>query len=164
MKKIRLENTQNNSNKFYEMEEKSNGLFTAKWGRIGSSIYPAQKDYHISEWDDILNKKLKKGYIQMNPTATQATKKVAAKKVVKKRPAKRAVKSNSVEGKFMRLKRHINELYQTPASDGRVNSKLDANSDSDLGFCTGVLEEIRSGINPSKDMLIKANELWRKYN
>ena len=89
MKKIRLENTQNNSNKFYEMEEKSNGLFTAKWGRIGKSTYPAQKDYHISEWDDILNKKLKKGYKQMNPTTTQATRKVAAKRPAKKRPAKR---------------------------------------------------------------------------
>ena len=96
----------------------------------------------------------------MKPTKKYATKRPA----IKKRPAKRAVKSNSVEGKFMRLKRLINDLYQTPASDGRVNSKLDSDSDKDLGFCGGVLEEIRSGINPSKEMLVKANELWRKYN
>ena len=38
------------------------------------------------------------------------TKKTAAKRVVKKRPAKRAVRSNSVEGKFMKLRNHINNL------------------------------------------------------
>ena len=158
MKKIRLENTQNNSNKFYEMKETGNGDFIASWGRIGNSIYPQQKSYPMSDWDTTLNKKLKKGY-SMKPT-----KKTAAKRVVKKRPAKRAVRSDSVEGKIMKLKNRINDLYATPSPDGRVNSKLDQRSDLDLGFCNGILEEIRDGINPSKAMLMKANNLWKTYD
>ena len=92
------------------------------------------------------------------------TKKTAAKRVVKKRPAKRAVRSNSVEGKFMKLRDHINNLYVTPAPDGRVNSNIKHETGSDLGWCNGILEEIRDGINPGREMLIAANDLWRKYN
>ena len=91
------------------------------------------------------------------------SKKTAAKRVVKKRPAKRAVRSDSVEGKIMKLKNHINNLYATPAPDGRVNSKLTSTSDGDLGWCNGILEEIRDGINPTKAMYLKANNLWRTY-
>ena len=36
------------------------------------------------------------------------TKKTAAKRVAKKRPAKRAVRRNSTEGKFLNLKYRIN--------------------------------------------------------
>ena len=36
-------------------------------------------------------------------------------------------------------------------------------SDKDLGFCNGILEEIRDGINPNRENLMKANDLWRKY-
>ena len=92
------------------------------------------------------------------------TKKTAAKRTTAKRPAKRAVRSNSVEGKFMKLRNHINNLYATPAPDGRVNSKLTSTSDGDLGWCNGILEEIRDGINPSRENLIAANDLWKKYN
>ena len=38
------------------------------------------------------------------------------------------------------------------------------NSKDDKSWVMGVIEEIRDGINPSKEMLVKANELWRKYN
>ena len=63
MKKIRLENTIGNSNKFYEMEEQTGGEFIASWGSIGNSIYPAQKVYPMSDWTKTVNKKLNKGYI-----------------------------------------------------------------------------------------------------
>tara|TARA_B100001250_G_C19424492_1_gene624687 strand:- start:175 stop:639 length:465 start_codon:yes stop_codon:yes gene_type:complete len=154
MKKIRLENTQNNSNKFYEMNEGNGGIFIATWGRIGNSIYPQQKTYQMSEWDDILNKKLKKGYKQMNPTTTQATRKVAAKRPAKKRPAKRAVRKNSLEGKWLDLKYRINDHH----------SRTGIDSKEDKSWVMGVIEEVRSGINPTKAMYMKANNLWRTYN
>ena len=62
MKKVRLENTKGNYNKFYEMEEQGNGEFIASWGRIGSSVYPAQKNYPMSDWDKVFNAKINKGY------------------------------------------------------------------------------------------------------
>ena len=148
MKKIRLENTQNNSNKFYEMEEQSNGEFIAKWGRIGNSIYPAQKNYPMSEWDNILNKKLKKGY------SMKSSKKTAAKRTTAKRPAKRAVRKNSMLGKFMDLKYRINSHHELTGIDSK----------DDKSWVMGVMEEIRSGINPSKAMLMKANNLWKTYD
>jgi len=148
MKKIRLENTQNNSNKFYEMKETGNGDFIASWGRIGNSVYPAQKSYPMSDWDTTLKKKLKKGYIQMN-----TTKKVAAKRPAKKRPAKRAVRRNSLEGKWLELKYRINDHYTRTGIDSK----------EDKSWVMGVIEEVRSGINPTKAMYMKANNLWRTY-
>ncbi len=81
MKKIRLENTQNNSNKFYEMKETGNGDFIASWGRIGNSIYPQQKSYSMSDWDDILNKKISKGYV-VTPQPKKPAKRKASKRLV----------------------------------------------------------------------------------
>ena len=37
-------------------------------------------------------------------------------------------------------------------------------SKSDKSWVMGVIEEIRGGINPSKEMLVKANNLWKKYD
>ena len=145
-KKIRLENTQNNSNKFYEMEEQGNGEFLVSWGRIGNSVYPAQKNYSMSEWDNILNKKLKKGY-SMKPTKTTAAKRPA------KRPAKRAVRKNSLEGKWLDLKYRINDHH----------SRTGIDSKEDKSWVMGVIEEVRSGINPTKAMYMKANNLWNTY-
>ncbi len=82
------------------------------------------------------------------------TKKYAAKRVAKKRPAKRAVRRNSVEGKFLNLKYRMNEHHELTGIDSK----------SDKSWVMGVIEEIRGGINPSKDMLQKANNLWKKYN
>ena len=78
-------------------------------------------------------------------------KKTAAKRVVKKRPAKRAVRSNSVEGKFMKLKNRIDGAF------------VGGEHQDDKSWVMGVIEEIRDGINPSKAMLLKANNLWRAY-
>ena len=147
MKKIRLENTQNNSNKFYEMEEKGNGLFCASWGRIGNSVLPAQKIYKQSEWDNILKKKLKKGYSMKSTTKTTAAKRPA------KRPAKRAVRKNSLEGKWVDLKYRINDHF----------AKTGIDSSKDKSWVMGVIEELRGGINPSKAMYMKANNLWKTY-
>ena len=146
MKKIILENTQNNSNKFYEMEQFTQDEFIAKWGRIGNSVYPAQKNYPMSDWDDILKKKLKKGYV-MKPTKSTAAKRPA------KRPAKRAVRKNSLEGKWLDLKYRINDHFKRTGID----------SSQDKSWVMGVIEELRGGINPSKAMYMKANNLWKTY-
>ena len=82
------------------------------------------------------------------------TKKTAAKRPAKKRPAKRAVRRNSTEGRFLKLKYRINEHHELTGIDSK----------SDKSWVMGVIEEIRGGINPSKDMLQKANNLWKTYD
>ena len=60
----------------------------------------------------------------------------------KKKPAKRAVRTGSIEHKVMNLKNRINDCYATPAPDGRVNSKLTSTSDNDLGWVNNLLLDI----------------------
>ena len=84
----------------------------------------------------------------------KATKRTAAKRVAKKRPAKRAVRKNSVEGKFLELKYRINDHHERTGIDSK----------KDKSWVMGVIEEIRGGINPSKAMFIKANNLWKTYD
>ena len=79
-----------------------------------------------------------------------ATKRTAAKK----RPAKRAVRRNSVEGKFLNLKYRINAHHELTGIDSK----------KDKSWVMGVIEEIRGGINPTKAMLHKANNLWKTYD
>ena len=81
-------------------------------------------------------------------------KKTAAKRVTKKRPAKRAVRKGSVESKFMNLKYRLNAHYELTGIDSK----------KDKSWVMGVIEEIRSGINPTKAMLLKANNLWNTYD
>ena len=82
------------------------------------------------------------------------TKRTAAKRVAKKRPTKRAVRSNSTEGKFMKLKYRINDHYERTGVDSKT----------DKSWVMGVIEEIRGGINPTKAMYMKANNLWNTYS
>ena len=82
------------------------------------------------------------------------TKKTAAKRVAKKRPAKRAVRKGSVESKFMDLKYRLNAHYELTGIDSK----------DDKSWVMGVIEEIRGGINPTKAMLLKANNLWKTYD
>ena len=95
----------------------------------------------ISNWS-----KLKRS--SMKPTKT-----TAAKRPAKRRPAKRAVRKNSLEGKWLELKYRINEHFARTAID----------SSQDKSWVMGVIEEVRSGINPTKAMYMKANNLWRTY-
>lgn len=52
--------TTDNNNKFYNLHDNDNGTMTVTYGRFGSD--GTVKNYDISEWDKILNSKLKKGY------------------------------------------------------------------------------------------------------
>ena len=52
--------TAENNNKFYEMEELSDGNFTVKYGRVGGK--DNKLTYPISEWDAKYKEKVKKGY------------------------------------------------------------------------------------------------------
>ena len=65
-------------------------------------------------------------------------------KPTKKKPAKRAVRTGSIEHKVMNLKNRINDCYATPAPDGRVNPKLTSTSDGHLGLVNKVLLDIRN--------------------
>ena len=49
-----------NNNKYYEMVENDGGMFTAKWGRVGSN--PQTKDFPMRDWDKKYKSKTKKGY------------------------------------------------------------------------------------------------------
>ena len=140
------------------MEEQGNGEFIVSWGRIGNSIYPAQKNYPMSEWDKVLDSKIKKGYVLNKANLKKgvqmkSTKKTAAKRPAKRRPAKRAVRKNSLEGKWLDLKYRINDHH----------SRTGIDSKEDKSWVMGVIEEVRSGINPTKAMYMKANNLWRTY-
>ena len=129
------------------MEEDTGGEFIASWGRIGNSVYPAQKNYPMSDWNKVLDSKIKKGY-SMKPTKT-----TAAKRTTAKRPAKRAVRKNSLEGKWLELKYRLNDHH----------SRTGIDSKDDKSWVMGVIEELRGGINPSKAMYMKANNLWKTY-
>lgn len=56
-----LQNTTGNHNKFYEMTDLGNGVFQARYGKIGD---PGQivTYYPISEWERIYREKINKGY------------------------------------------------------------------------------------------------------
>ena len=86
-------------------------------------------------------------------------------KPTKKKPAKRAVRTGSIEHKVMNLLKRITDCYATPAPDGRVNSKLTSTSDSDLGWVSQLLLCIRDNnwTTLSKEDMLKCNGLWRKY-
>ncbi len=49
-----------NNNKYYNLENNGNGTFTAKWGRVEG--HESSKVYPISKWQSTINSKLKKGY------------------------------------------------------------------------------------------------------
>ena len=90
----------------------------------------------------------------MKPSPKKYATKRTAKRTSKKRPAKRAVRRNSVEGKFLNLKYRINAHHELTGIDSK----------SDKSWVMGVIEEIRGGINPTKAMLLKANNLWKTYD
>lgn len=52
--------TAENNNKFYDMTEKSDGSWTAHWGRVGAS--GETMDYPAALWDKKYREKVKKGY------------------------------------------------------------------------------------------------------
>ena len=83
----------------------------------------------------------------------KSTKKTAAKRTTAKRPAKRAVRKNSLEGKWLDLKYRINDHF----------AKTGIDSSRDKSWVMGVIEEVRGGINPTKAMYMKANNLWKTY-
>lgn len=49
-----------NNNKFYEMADIGDGMWRARWGRVGTS--GQTKTYDVWEWDRKVNEKLRKGY------------------------------------------------------------------------------------------------------
>ncbi len=52
--------TPNNNNKFYEMKEKGDGMFSVTYGRVGTK--GAQLSYPMSQWDQKIREKTRKGY------------------------------------------------------------------------------------------------------
>lgn len=52
--------SENNNNKYYDMQELQNGIFKATWGRVDSTA--ASQTYPMNKWKTKYNEKIKKGY------------------------------------------------------------------------------------------------------
>jgi hypothetical protein len=61
----RYENTEGTSNKFWEIYENNNGLYTAEWGRIERGVQGSKDDYSYSEARYVASKKLANGYVKV---------------------------------------------------------------------------------------------------
>ena len=90
----------------------------------------------------------------MNPTKT---------KPAKKRPAKRRVvsaedfaKRNPVLSKLLDLKYRINNAYRNREDDHM-------NTIHDKSWVIKQIDDIRNGRVLSKNNMLKANDIWRKY-
>ena len=65
MKSVYLENTNDNHNKYYEMNENPDGAsFTASWGKIGFN--GGTQIYGMNEWSMKYQEKINKGYKDIN--------------------------------------------------------------------------------------------------
>ena len=89
--------------------------------------------------------------VNMNPT--------------KKRPAKRKVvsaedfaKRNPVLSKLLDLKYRINEAYRNGADDAYNDTR------ADKSWVMKQIEDIRNGRVLSKNNMLKANDIWKRYN
>lgn len=56
--------TDQNNNKYYNMEDNGNGTFTVKYGRIGGN--ETTKVYSDSDWEKVYRSKVKKGYTDVS--------------------------------------------------------------------------------------------------
>lgn len=63
------DNNGSDSNKEYSLNPLGDGTFKAEWGRVGG--HHSSKIYPISDWDKILNSKLKKGYVERTNFMTE---------------------------------------------------------------------------------------------
>ena len=63
--------TSENNNKFYHMNENSDGTFTATYGRVDKTS--TEKQYPMSNWDKIYRAKTKKGYSDMTHLFVEET-------------------------------------------------------------------------------------------
>ena len=88
--------------------------------------------------------------VNMNPT--------------KKRPAKRRVvsaedfaKRNPVLSKLLDLKYRINEAYRGGADDAYNDTR------ADKSWVMKQIEDIRNGRVLSKNNMLKANDIWKRY-
>ena len=79
------------------------------------------------------------------------TKKVAAKRVTKKKPAKRAVRTGSIEYKLMKLRNRIDEAFHG------------VEHEADKKWVCTLVERVQNNEHLTKAVLLKANNLWRTY-
>jgi poly [ADP-ribose] polymerase 2/3/4 len=63
--------TAENNNKFYEMKETDNNMFTVNYGRVGASSISLE--YPIAEWQSKFNEKIRKGYVDHTSMVAGAT-------------------------------------------------------------------------------------------
>ena len=90
----------------------------------------------------------------MNPT--NPTK----KKPAKRRPAKYGpsfAKRNPVLSKLLDLKYRINEAYRNGADDAYNDTR------ADKSWVMNQITDIRDGARLSKNNMLKANDIWKRY-
>ena len=79
------------------------------------------------------------------------TKKTAAKRTIKKKPAKRAVRRNSIEHKFMQLYNRIDEKQTSKTKH------------IDMQWVWSNVEAVQNGTILGKTIMKRCNGLWRTY-
>ena len=72
-------------------------------------------------------------------------------KPTKKKPAKRAVRTGSIEHKLMKLRNRIDEKQSSKTKH------------IDRKWVEMQIEEIRNGVVLDKGHMLRANNLWRSY-
>ena len=85
-------------------------------------------------------------------------------KPTKKRPAKRKVvsaksfaKRNPILSKLLDLKYRISEAYRNREDD-------DMNTIQDKSWVIKQIDDVRNGRVLSKNNMLKANDIWKRYN
>ena len=89
--------------------------------------------------------------VNMNPTK----KRQAKRKVVS---AEYFAKRNPVLSKILDLKYRINEAYRNGADDAYNDTR------ADKSWVMKQIEDIRNGRVLSKNNMLKANDIWKRYN
>jgi predicted DNA-binding WGR domain protein len=63
MQPVRMVCQDGSHNKYYFMDDKGDGTWTATYGRIGTTV--VTYNYNISQWNKKLNEKIRKRYVRM---------------------------------------------------------------------------------------------------
>jgi len=148
MKQEYLEYTEGKSNKFYSMKERTDGLFEARWGRIGSE--GQTKNYTMWEWDKIYNSKRNKGYkdvaILSKPTYSDF---------------------KMTDSKFHKTKEKLEKLNERFArwtmNDGDITPTEGREYINNKNYAIEIYNEFVKTGEIKKAHMKFANKMWKKY-
>lgn len=137
---IYLENRTENHNKFYEMVQNTDNTFSARYGKIGTG--GLIKTYRMSEWDSVLNKKIRNGYQIINNITSDKVDKISD-----------LVRLSSILNKLKLLKSSLYDLIQIDNSE--------TNNDQYIAV-SNLINRVEEDQFISKSDLMYCNRLFKK--